>query len=63
MKLLTASRLKKIEAIKQKLERVQYDLYSFDNENADYAAFELNDCINKLENAKTWYEKKLGSRR
>lgn len=57
MKTLSNARVRKIERIRKKLEAIQTDLYSFDNVNADEAAFELDVPIQMLEKAESWYEK------
>jgi hypothetical protein len=58
MKKLSNTRLRKIQSIKKRVEKIQFDLYTFGNVNADYVAFEFDAIISLLEKSDTWYEKK-----
>lgn len=57
MKKLSKAGQTKIETIIDKLLKIQLELYRFPNQNASFAAFEIDQVVEKLADYKTWYMK------
>lgn len=60
---LTLAQTKKIISLTNKLIDIQSELYSFPNDNAGLAAFEIDAAINILENYHQWYNQSKSRRR